>query len=84
MSTTTPALTGDRCRCTSCGRRFTSRHSFDKHRVLVTAAPRYMRRCMDESELAALGMVPNAAGFLRIPMSEGDRIRRSSHVTAKE
>lgn len=70
MTATSSPLSGDRCRCTACGRPFTSTSSFEKHRITVTPTPRYARRCMTDEELAAAGMVPNDKGFLRVPMSD--------------
>jgi hypothetical protein len=56
-------LRGDHCQCPSCGLRFTSTHSFDKHRV-GPFKPR-MRRCLSEAELTARGWAANAAGYWR-------------------
>ena len=69
MPTQPPVLSGERCRCQSCGRYFNSAHAFDIHRVIVTYAPNYSRRCMNDAEIAAAGLEPNPAGFLRQPMA---------------
>ena len=54
-------LSGDRCRCPTCGEYFNSTGMFDRHRV-----GRYLpmeRRCLTVAEMEARGYVQNAGGF---------------------
>jgi hypothetical protein len=60
MSTSTPRLTGDRCKCSTCGQLFNSTAAFDKHR---TGSYSDARRCRSIEEMQARGMIPNAAGY---------------------
>jgi hypothetical protein len=58
-----PKLSGDRCRCNSCGLYFRSTSAFDDHR----AGKPEVRRCRTADELIRKGYGPNAAGFWRLP-----------------
>lgn len=58
-----PPLTGDQCRCTSCGLAFKSTSGFDAHRVGKYPA----RRCLSLTELQARGYAHNNLGFMRKP-----------------
>lgn len=81
MTAQSPRLSGAQCRCTTCGRAFKSEHAFDQHRITVTPAPRYSRRCMTDAELNEAGLQPNAAGFYRVPFNH-DRLRGAYPIEA--
>jgi hypothetical protein len=53
-------LSGDRCKCTTCGEYFNSTYAFDRHR---TGQHGVDRRCRSRDEMGALGMDKNAKGF---------------------
>ncbi len=52
-------LTGDRCRCPTCGEHFNSTYAFDRHRSGEWEA----RVCLSTDQMAARGMARNARGF---------------------
>lgn len=55
-------LTGDRCKCPTCGLYFNSTHAFDKHRVGRYDLPGD-RRCLSITEMSSKGMQANSQGF---------------------
>jgi hypothetical protein len=75
--TTSPKLTGSRCRCSACNEHFNSTGAFDAHR---TGKPGVDRRCRSVTEMAERGMVRNAAGFW-ITGARPDHFRRALSVT---
>jgi len=61
-----PKLTGNRCRCPTCGEYFNGVQPFDKHRAGHYAKPdewQGNRRCLTVVEMEARGFIRNAAGF---------------------
>lgn len=54
-------LTGDRCRCASCGLYFKSTAAFDKHRTGPFRNGE--RRCKTYDEMSQAGMAVNAKGY---------------------
>jgi hypothetical protein len=80
MSELTRKLSGDRCRCSSCGLYFNSTAAFDKHRVGSWRGVAD-RRCLAIAEMKDRGMAVNASGYwvtalnpnpLRHRMDEGE------------
>jgi len=65
-------LSGDRCRCGSCGLYFTSTKNFEAHRRGAPDA----RRCLTADDLLSRGYGPNAAGFWRRPKDGSLKSRR--------
>ena len=54
-------LSGDRCRCPTCGEYFNSTRAFDRHRT-GTYQP-LERRCLTTAEMEVRGMSRNVRGF---------------------
>jgi len=55
-----PRLTGNRCECGACHRRFNSVSAFDLHRTGVAGVDRH---CREPIEMLAIGMRVNEKGF---------------------
>lgn len=58
-----PALTGNRCRCQSCGEFFNSVSVFDRHRAGTWMNRGAERRRLSTAQMAARGWLKNTAGF---------------------
>lgn len=58
-----PPLRGDRNQCPTCSALFNSTRAFAAHRVRVTPAAAYPRRCLTPEEMEAKGMAVNRGGF---------------------
>ena len=56
-------LTGNRCRCSSCGEHFNSVSVFDRHRVGDWKDRGLHRRCLTVAEMHSRGWALNSAGF---------------------
>jgi len=56
-------LTGARCQCAFCGKRFNSVSAFDRHRYGDYGNAGRNRRCRTWQELRARGFVVNGDGF---------------------
>lgn len=69
-------LTGARCRCSICGKRFNSVSAFDRHRYGDYGDYGRNRRCRTWQELRARGWVVNDAGFW-IERPRRDSVARS-------
>lgn len=69
-------LTGSRCRCASCGERFNSLSTFDRHRIGPWTDRGAHRRCLEPEELVRKGWQRNVGGFW-IERRRPDGARRS-------
>lgn len=56
-------LAGSRCRCATCGQRFNSVSTFDRHRVGSFEGRGVYRRCLSTEELMSRGWQMNTRGF---------------------
>lgn len=76
-----PLLTGNQCLCGACKQYFRSVTAFEKHRV-GTFRP-LARRCLDASEMLALGMQLRGSYWISEPYSGpySGPVRRESLVT---
>jgi hypothetical protein len=68
-------LSGDRCKCVSCGLYFNSTAAFDKHRSGAYATD---RRCLTVTEMADKGFRTNKRGFFVFGKNPGLWTRRES------
>lgn len=53
MSESDPKLSGELCRCPSCGEYFTGDNGFQRHRI----GPIDSRQCLTREQMARIGMV---------------------------